>query len=52
MNNEKLFLFLLPPLLYDHLNKDETKKSYFIIFKSLHLIIMGIWKVLYNVNKG
>ncbi|CAD8077187.1 unnamed protein product [Paramecium primaurelia] len=52
MNNEKLFLFLLPPLLYDHLNKDETKKSYFIIFKSLHLIIMGIWKMLYNVNKG
>ncbi|CAD8085685.1 unnamed protein product [Paramecium sonneborni] len=52
MNNENVFLFLLPPLLYDNLNKDETKKFYFLIFKSFHLIIMCIWKMLDNLNRG
>ncbi|CAD8083208.1 unnamed protein product [Paramecium sonneborni] len=52
MNDEKVYLFLLPPLLYDHLNKNRTKKLYFQIFKFLHLIIMCIWKMLDNLNRG
>ncbi|CAD8170731.1 unnamed protein product [Paramecium octaurelia] len=52
MNSEKLYLFLLPPLIYDHLNKDEKKKLYFIIFKFLHLITMCVWKALGDLNRG
>ena len=52
MNHDKVFLFLLPPLMYDHINKDETMKLYFTIFKFTHLMVLGIWKTLDNLNRG
>ncbi|CAD8092885.1 unnamed protein product [Paramecium sonneborni] len=52
INSERLFLFLLPPQIYDTLNKNETKRYYFLICKVLHLVSLCVWKVLLNLNNG
>ncbi|CAD8089112.1 unnamed protein product [Paramecium sonneborni] len=52
INQERFLLFLLPPLIYDTLNKNETKRYFFLICKVLHLVSLCIWKVLLNLNNG
>ncbi|CAK85537.1 unnamed protein product (macronuclear) [Paramecium tetraurelia] len=51
-NQERLFLFILPTQIYDSLNRNETKRYYFIICKVLHFVSLCVWKVIQNLNNG